>query len=385
MRMGVIGYGTRLRHIVNEIRKQDPSCALHAVCDPRKDEIRKELGEEAQGIRFCTSPTELLESAGVDAVLIGTRCSLHAGLAVKVMAAGLPLFLEKPVATNYDDLGALVRAGRSARAGVVVSFPLRGTALVRLAAEIIRSGRIGTVEHVQAVNNVPYGSIYYQNWYRDEQETQGLFLQKATHDFDYIGLLAGRTPVQVCAMISKQVFRGNRPAGLRCAECAEKDTCLESAVLKRRNGEEVYGESCCFAVDTGNEDSGSALIRYDSGMHVSYSQNFFARRGAQARGARFLGYRGTLEFDFYTGILRVHMHHASREETYDLGGNGVHFGGDGALARNFIEVAGSGAPSLFPLEAGTLSALLCLRARDSARDGAFQPVSWDWLEATNGR
>jgi predicted dehydrogenase len=226
---------------------------------------------------------------------------------------------------------------------------------------------------------VPYGAIYYQNWYRDEKETQGLFLQKATHDFDYIGHLLGRTPVQVCAMSSKQIFKGHRPAGLRCVDCAENETCLESAVLKRRRGEEVQGEYCCFAVDTGNEDSGSALIRYDSGMHVSYSQNFFARRGAQARGARLLGYRGTLEFDFYTGILRVHMHHGSREETYDLGGDGAHFGGDAALVGNFMEVARAGAPSQYPLEAGCLSALLCLRARDSARDGAFKTVSWGWL------
>ena len=60
-------------------------------------------------------------------------------------------------------------------------------------------------------------------------------------------------------------------------------------------------------MDTGNEDSGSAIVRYQSGMHVNYSQNFFARRAAQARGATLLGYKGTLQFDFYTGELRVIM------------------------------------------------------------------------------
>jgi hypothetical protein len=32
---------------------------------------------------------------------------------------------------------------------------------------------------VQAINNVPYGSVYYHSWYRDPKETGGLFLQKA--------------------------------------------------------------------------------------------------------------------------------------------------------------------------------------------------------------
>ena len=56
------------------------------------------------------------------------------------------------------------------------------------------------MEHVQAWNNVPYGWCYYQSWYRDENETQGLFLQKATHDFDYINYLVEKRPVMVCAM-----------------------------------------------------------------------------------------------------------------------------------------------------------------------------------------
>jgi predicted dehydrogenase len=136
VKLGVIGYGTRVRHVVTEIRKADPSCVLSAMCDPRNAEIRAGLGAEAGAVRFCDSAEELLAS-GVNAVLIGTRCSLHARLAVAVIRAGLPLFLEKPVATSYEDLRLLVEAGRAATAGVVVSFPLRGTAIVQLAAEIV--------------------------------------------------------------------------------------------------------------------------------------------------------------------------------------------------------------------------------------------------------
>jgi predicted dehydrogenase len=378
VRIGVIGYGYRLAHVTGLLRRREPSVSLAAVCDPRAAEIRASLGAEADGIRFCDTAEELLAMGGLDGVLVGTRCSLHARLAIQVMRAGLPLFLEKPVATTWEDLAALDAAGRQARAGVVVSFPLRGTAMVQLAREILESGRLGAVEHAQAVNNVPYGGIYYQGWYRDESETRGLFLQKATHDFDYIGYLLGLEPAQVCAMTSKRLFTGGRPAGLRCADCGERGTCLESAVLKRRDGRDVDGELCCFAVDTGNEDSGSALIRYATGMHVSYSQNFFARRGAAARGVRLLGYRGTLALDFYTGTVRVDMHHAARVETHDLGTSGAHFGGDEALVDNFVQVM-RGQESRYPLEAGVGSALLCLCARESALTGTFQPVSRDRL------
>lgn len=183
----------------------------------------------------------------------------------------------------------------------VVSFPLRLTEQVQILREIVDSGKIGTVEHVQAVNDVPYGRVYFHGWYRDEKETGGLWLQKATHDFDYINSILRSRPVEICAMTSKQIFKGDKPAGKLCDECEEKQTCPESYISTHRAGEYLYGPWCCFAEDTGNEDSGSAIIRYETGMHVVYSQNFFARRGAGLRGARFLGYDGTAEFDFQSG------------------------------------------------------------------------------------
>ena len=39
------------------------------------------------------------------------------------------------------------------------------------------------------------------------------------------------------------------------------------------------------------------IVRYESGMHAVYSQNFFARKKAARRGARLYGYLGTLEYD----------------------------------------------------------------------------------------
>ncbi|MEK0313207.1 Gfo/Idh/MocA family oxidoreductase [Cohnella sp. 56] len=80
-----------------------------------------------------------------------------------------------------------------------------------------RSGN-GEIEHVQAVDNVPYGSVYFHNWYRDERETGGVFLQKATHDFDCINHLIGLKPVSVCAVKSKQIFKGDKPEGLYCKD-----------------------------------------------------------------------------------------------------------------------------------------------------------------------
>jgi len=381
MNIGIIGCGARISGMVKKVLDFDMGVKLKAVADIDCENARKRLENNkiaTDEIAFYTSADEMLDSEKLDGVMIGTRCSLHTSMAIKVLSRNLPLFLEKPVATNMEDLLKLKAAGAASKSPVVVSFPLRVTPLVKLAKEIIGSGKLGSIEHVQAVNNVPYGGVYFHSWYRDENETGGLFLQKATHDFDYINYLLGIKPVSVCAMTSKQIFRGDKPAGLYCKDCDEKLTCPEGPfVMKYVKNDVANGEQCSFAVDTGNEDSGSALIRYETGMHVAYSQNFFARKKAASRGARFLGYNGTLEFDWYKDELKVFMHNTSRVESYTFDSAKMsHGGGDNVLALNFIRIMQGREESVAPLDAGLLSALMCLKARESALTDTFQKIEW---------
>jgi predicted dehydrogenase len=377
MKLGVIGYGLRSRVMIDEFKRVDPDVGVTAINDIRMRELKAELGEEGSCITFYEDLDEMHDQEKLDGIIIGTRCSLHTEMALKVLPKNIPLLLEKPVSINHDQILALKKGYEENPSEVVVSFPLRYTPVVQLAKEIIDSGKIGTVEHIQAVNNVPYGAMFFQNWFRDETQTGGLFLQKATHDFDYINYLAGQSPSAITAMKSKQVLKGNKPAGLKCVDCDEQDTCPESAVRKRKNNEIVNGEYCCFAVDTGNEDTGSAIIQYHNGMHAVYSQNFFARKHAQARGARLLGYKGTLEFDFYTGILKVYMHHTDRVERYQIDVREKHhFGGDESLVKNFIGVMKGQEKSKTPLEEGLLSALMCYRADQSATTHTFQAIQY---------
>ncbi|MGG1551619.1 Gfo/Idh/MocA family protein [Paenibacillus ferrarius] len=376
MNIGVIGYGRRMGSVVDKVLQQDPSVRVSAIVDVNRAGVEARVAEKGwEGITYYDKVDEMLAAEHMDGVMVGTRCTLHTPMALKVLEKGLPLYLEKPVATHMADLLKLKAASERSRSPVVVSFPLRATSLVQLVKEIVDSGKIGTVEHVQAVNNVPYGRVYFQNWYRDEAETGGLFLQKATHDFDYIQAVLRQKPVAVCAMTSKQVFKGNKPAGLKCVDCSDNRTCLESTVTFKDDIEPTW-QYCCYAEDTGNEDSGSALIRYESGMHVSYSQNFFIRKGAAQRGARFMGYKGTVDFDFYTGVVKVHMHHTSRVETYELAPGGNHFGGDDLLAANFAELLHGRGESISNLSDGLVSAQLCIKAQQSAKTGMFQTLDW---------
>lgn len=384
LKLGVIGCGLRCaKDLLPTILKFGLGVEIAAVCDLDAEGAKTRLhtyGVEISQTRFYADADIMLDKEKLDGVIVATRCSLHASMAMKVMERRIPLFLEKPVATNMEDLAALRRANDHSTVPVAVSLPLRVTHLAKLAKELIDTGTIGQVEHVQAYNNVTYGDAYYHCWYRDEEETQGLFIQKAVHDFDYINHLLGRTPRMVAAMKSKRVFTGDHPAGLRCADCAERETCPQGPfVAKFLRGQPVYEEAkCCFAVDTGNEDSSSALVLYDTGMHTAYSQNFFCRNAAGKRGARFFGYKGTLEFDWYTNVLTVYDHNTDRVTTHRFSSQTEgHGGGDASLMLNFIRVMQGREEPCAPLAEALEANLLCLKARQSSETLHFEPVSYD--------
>ncbi len=379
LRLGVIGYGHRIRHFLTQLARFRAGERVVGIVDPRAGELRQSYPDGLRDAVVYADAEQMFDAAALDGVLIGTRCSLHAPYAVLALQRNLPLFLEKPAAIHWEQLRALQAAASRSSSPVVVSFPLRVSPLCEMARDIVDSGDIGTVEQVQAVNNVPaYGYYYYHYWMRDDQETGGLWLQKATHDLDYINSLVRQRPKRICAMESKTVFTGDMPAGLKCVECARQEACMESPYnLFYRRGESPAWEPndwlCSFAVDTGNHDSASAIIEYESGMHAVYTQNFYARRGAAARGATLIGYRGTLQFDWYRDEIVVHHHHSHRVERHRLEGQSEgHFAGDKELAHDFLRVMQGRGASRAPLEAGILSCQMCLMARDACQTHTYQ-------------
>lgn len=384
LKLGVIGYGGRIQSVLGTLHTLQSGARVTAIADPRADRRRDAITAQPwvdPQVAFYADAGAMLDGEALDGVMVGTRGYLHTAMACQVLARHLPLYLEKPVGTTLEELTALQSAYRQSRSPVVVSFPLRVTPLLRLAKEIVDSGQIGTVEHIQANNNVPYGGVYYHYFYRDPSQDGSLWLAKTTHDFDYLNHLLGLAPTRLAAIESKQIFKGDYPAGLACSDCADQHTCLESPYNQFLAGEIDAPDQpawqpylCSFAVDTGNHDSASVLIQYASGMHVAYSQNFFARKDAAKRGAVLMGYRGTLEFDWYTSELKVYMHHTPRTERHRIDVKGGHLGGDFELARNWLAVLQGEAESVASLDAGILSALMCLKAAESAATGTFQEI-----------
>lgn len=386
IRLGVIGYGGRMSGVVQHcLRAHAPELRVVGVVDPNEAGARGRLADcdKANAVFYPDADT-MMRHAKLDAVAIGTRCHQHTPFAIAVSTYDVPLYLEKPVAITMEQATSLERAFEKSKAPVVVSFPLRVSPLCVMTRDYIEKGSIGSPEHILAVNYVPYGTCYFDDGYRNFEITQGLFLQKATHDFDYLMYLMGSPIVRVAAMAQwGRVFGGKKPAGLVCSKCDEVRACLESPENRKRNGAggSTWDHPCVFGEEIGtpetgmNEDASSALVEFASGAKGVYTQVFYSRRDSGTRGATISGYHGTLSFDWYKNEMRYVRHHRPFSDVTQAGKGMSHFGGDDELARNFIDIVrGRTRVSRTPITAGIQSVYSCLAAKESAETGRFITV-----------
>lgn len=384
IRIGVIGMGARAIGMTRLLLQVDTDVRLAAVADPAMEGVKSRLagaGIDAAGVTFFPDADALLSRAAgdLDGLLVGTRCHLHTPIAVRCAALGLPIFLEKPVAVSTEQVATLANAFSGRDAQVVVSFPLRTSPLFDAAMDVVASGRLGTVNQVQAWNYVPYGGIYFGQWYRDFDQTGGLWLQKATHDLDAVRALIGADPTRVAAVGSHRIYGGDRAPDLTCDACDRTDTCPESPpAIEARGDDGGMGRgnhACAFSNSIRHHDAGSAVVMHANGVIAGYAQNFVSRRAAAARGARVTGYLGTLEFSWYGEQLTVIDHHRREVESRTVTVTTGHHGGDHVLARNFIDVMRGVAAPRCTLRDGLISAAVCAAAQRSEERGTFEPVA----------
>ncbi|NLX05677.1 MAG: Gfo/Idh/MocA family oxidoreductase [Phycisphaerae bacterium] len=384
IRLGVVGHGGRISSVISHcLRAVEPDIRVVGIVDPDEQGARSRLADcDQQDVVFYKNLAQMVSKAKLDGLCIGTRCHQHTPYAIEAAKYDLPLYLEKPVAINMKQATALEKAFEKSRCQVVVSFPLRVSPLCLMARQLIEEGAVGSPEHILGVNYVPYGTVYFDNAYRDFAMTQGLFLQKATHDLDYMSFLMGSNIVRVGAMATwGRVFGGRKKANLRCSQCPEAESCLESPQNRKYNysGGDPNDHPCVFGRDIGtppnmNEDSSSTIMEFASGVHGAYTQVFFSRRDAQTRGATVSGYHGTVRFDWYANELVRVRHHAPFTDTIKAGSGMSHFGGDLELARDFVGLIQGKAKSRTTVQMGIQSAYVCLACKESAEKGRFVNV-----------
>jgi predicted dehydrogenase len=95
--------------------------------------------------RLYTSPEEAVADPAVDAVYVLTNMESHHQLALQALAAGKPVYIEKPVATTLGQLADIQHASQQHGVAVMPGHNYVYDPGVRRIKEMIECGDIGDV------------------------------------------------------------------------------------------------------------------------------------------------------------------------------------------------------------------------------------------------
>jgi predicted dehydrogenase len=195
VRWGIIGCGAVTEVKSGPALQKAPDSSLVAVM--RRDGDKARDYAERHGVpRWYDDAAALVADPDVDAVYVATPPSSHREYALMAIAAGKPVYVEKPMALDHAECNAIIEAGRAAGVPVFVAYYRRALPRFRRIAGLLREGAIGTPRLVNVVLHHPLEARYRDPdnlpWtVRPEISGGGVFVDVGCHTLDILDFLLG--------------------------------------------------------------------------------------------------------------------------------------------------------------------------------------------------
>ncbi|NID17081.1 Gfo/Idh/MocA family oxidoreductase [Luteibacter yeojuensis] len=195
VRWGIVGCGN-----VTEV-KSGPAFAK--VPDSSLVAVMRRDGEKARdyarrhGVpRWYDDAAALVADPDVDAVYVATPPSSHREYALMAIAAGKPVYVEKPMAIDHRECQDIVAAGEAAGVPVFVAYYRRMLPRFRRIAALLAEGAIGTPRIASVLLHHPFEARYADPanlpWtVRPELSGGGIFVDIGCHTLDILDFLLG--------------------------------------------------------------------------------------------------------------------------------------------------------------------------------------------------
>jgi phthalate 4,5-cis-dihydrodiol dehydrogenase len=181
--------------------RDDPRVRLVAAFDPRAP-ARAAFAQHFGAIAYDSAQAVCADPA-VQWVYVATPHGLHAEHVCLAAQHGKHVLVEKPMALNLAQADAMIAACERAGTHLVVGHSHSFNAPVRLARQLIASGRYGAVRMIHAMQ---YTDFLYRPRRPEELDTAqggGVVLSQASHQVDIARLLGGGRVERVRAMTGR--------------------------------------------------------------------------------------------------------------------------------------------------------------------------------------
>jgi predicted dehydrogenase len=210
----------------------------------RNSALAQDYAERHKVPKWYSDANQLINDPEVNAIYIATPPDTHASYAVAVLKAGKPVYVEKPMARNYQECLDMIRVSEETGMSLFVAYYRRSLPSFLKVKELVDEGVIGRPLTVNIRLYKAFGEKdqfpEQQHWHTNpEISGAGHFYDLASHQFDFLDFVFGQ--ITEVSGIAKNI------AGFYEAE----DTV--SAAFGFDSGVTGTG-SWCFVVEKGAEE-----------------------------------------------------------------------------------------------------------------------------------
>ena len=184
IKAGIVGLGWWGKTLVESGQDSDVIRFVAGTTRTRTPEV--EAFAEKHRLHLVAEYDNMLHHAGVDAVVLATPHSMHATQVMAAAAAKKHVYCEKPFTLTKREAEAAVAAVRKAGVTLAVGYNRRFHPDMVKLREMIGSGELGTILHVEATMTFP--NVLFINpshWRADRSETPlGGLMPMGVHAID---------------------------------------------------------------------------------------------------------------------------------------------------------------------------------------------------------
>ncbi len=428
--IAIAGLGSRgLDTYARCLERYPDRAELVAIADIRPDRVQVAAERYHIPAHMCFDSVESLlrQPKMADVLFICTPDDVHYRPAIDALNLGYHLLLEKPAARTVAECRDIAELAEHKGLHVVVCHVLRYTVFYQTIRELLKSGRIGEVMSVEAIERVAYWhqahSFVRGNWHVASQTTP-MILAKCCHDMDMILWLTGKECQRVSSFGHLTHFTAaNAPAGAaqRCTDgCPHADTCPynaeayylgmfrkngdswpvnvvapepteEKIIAALRAGENAYGcdyGRCVYRMNNDVVDHQVVTMQLADDVTVSFTMTAFTATGGRC--IRLMGTMGEIYADMEKNVIHVQEYGQVgakpaeeidvRTLTSDFSGHG---GGDARMVADFLDLLeGRGmSEALTTIGRSVESHYACLAAEASRLQGGQVIALEDFVRA----
>ena len=404
LRMALVGTGNRgsLTWGQEVVKGYSDVVEIVGLCDINRK--RAEAGKALIGINAPTFVDfdRMINETRPDTVMVTTVDGTHYRYIIRGLELGCNVMTEKPLCTDEQQCQAILDAQKKSSKKITVTFNARHAPEAKKVKQLLLEKAVGDVISVDFHEylDTSHGADYFRRWHRLKQNSGTLLVHKASHHFDLANWWLDSMPMEVTAFGDLKFYGHNNSfRSTHCRVCPYKQQCkFYWDVTQNPQYVKLYTEcesedgylrdGCVWRDDINIYDTMSVVVKYENGVHLTYTANTYLPYEGQSVSIN--GSRGRLDYTevkangFANNEVRLTRSFGKSEAVKDLETSraGSHGGADSSMQDQIFRGAQGSDPLNLRagLHDGALSSLVGIAARHSIERGSQTVKINDWLK-----